>query len=488
MQELPTNPSAATPAFSLGLGAQLPSPAKPSKPDDAADFDRNAVLAAVIEIQTELDSFQELENAAKKAANLLREATGANLVQIGWRKKPEAYCESIAFSGVTDKPNGDLFRAAAEEAIARGGTTTFPSDRAPDRAASLAVAQYANQLQSQLLLAEPLVDRRGNCLGVVFAIWMSADEAVHESAAQAKAQFAVASTPLATKLAMLQARQPRTWERAVRSLQGKAAKSKRRLIFAIILAITTALMLPAPYIIRADCEVQPVHRRMVAAPFDGPLDTVQIKPGDLVTNGQTLATMNPRELDYELAGLRAQLKQAVQEQKGMVAKHDFGASKIAKLETQRLQLEQDLLKYQRDHLEIRSPIDGMVVSGDWKQSEGTPLTKGETMFEVAPLDEMVVEISISEEDLIHVRETMRVDFYLHAIPNERITAKIEQIHPKAELRNHENVFVAKANIQDDTGILRPGMQGRASITGDRHTLGWNVFHKLMYSVRQKLGW
>lgn len=171
-----------------------------------------------------------------------------------------------------------------------------------------------------------------------------------------------------------------------------------------------------------------------------------------------------------------------------MADHDFGAIKIAKLEAERIAMEKELLQYQRSNLEIRSPLAGVVVSGDLKRSEGTPLSKGDPMFEIAPLGEMVVEISIPESDFVHVQAGMPVEFYLHAVPSETLTGKLQAVHPAAELRGNENVFIGEVAITDTKGILRPGMQGRSWIQSDRHPLGWNLFHKAFFSLRTAIGW
>ena len=56
---------------------------------------------------------------------------------------------------------------------------------------------------------------------------------------------------------------------------------------------------------------------------------------------------------------------------------------------ERLQLTTRLLQDRSRNLIIKSPVDGLVISGDLKRAEGVRLTVGQTLFEVAPLDEMI---------------------------------------------------------------------------------------------------
>ena len=74
-----------------------------------------------------------------------------------------------------------------------------------------------------------------------------------------------------------------------------------------------------------------------------------------------LAEIDPRELEYELSGINAELQRALQEKKGLMAERNVAGSQIAGLESQRLQSEADLLLHRRENLEIRSPISGVVV-------------------------------------------------------------------------------------------------------------------------------
>ena len=474
----------------------------------AASAERFAkMLAIAVEIQSELDGCGDLATASLKATRLLMETLNAKRVQIAWRKADDKACDLIADTATDSlalskkklqREIGAQFNAAAEEVLAREMIALYPSDDAGNRHALLAIGKYSESISANTLICAPLVDSQGTSRGTVFIV----DPAQHceTTGSDKEAATPIQTTQhammliealrfaLADKLAWTEVMQPRRWERMVRSLSDKAANSKRMFAIAIVAAIALAMLIPMHYQVAATCELQPVKQRVVAAPFDGPLEKVLVRPGDVVAEGETLAKINPRELDYQLAGLRAELRRAIQEEKKLMADHDFGAIKIAKLEAERIAMEKELLQYQRSNLEIRSPLAGVVVSGDLKRSEGTPLSKGDPMFEIAPLGEMVVEISIPESDFVHVQAGMPVVFYLHAVPSETLTGKLQAVHPAAELRGNENVFIGEVAITDTKGILRPGMRGRSWIQSDRHPLGWNLFHKAFFSLRTAIGW
>jgi multidrug efflux pump subunit AcrA (membrane-fusion protein) len=296
------------------------------------------------------------------------------------------------------------------------------------------------------------------------------------------------AAPLASKLSSLERMQPNALENFLRGITSGIRGAKRQVVLTISILVGIVLLLPIRYTVKAKVEIQPIQHRYVAVPFDGPLEVAHVRPGDIVQEGQLLARLNPREVDYELASLRAELNQSLQEQKRLVATHDFAGSKIAALESERLDLQTKLLQFHHDNLEIRSPIAGVVVSGDWKQSEGMPMSRGATLFEIAPLGRMVVEIAVPESDIAHVREGLPAKFYVESLPNRTMASVIGRVHPRAELKDHENVFIAEIVIDDPENLLRPGMRGRARISSDRHPLGWNLFHQAYFTLCKLVRW
>lgn len=445
---------------------------------------RAQTLAAAIEMLSALDTCRNLDEAAHQATRGLCEILSATRVVMLWRHRSSCGLAIIADSDDQQRSQQNsesrMFVAAGEEIAARRSITDWSYQESSDRHALMAVAQLARNLSATSLTGIALSDSGGQDRGVVLAI---------NPTDSAATNFLDAVGPsLASKLVGIRDLQPTAFENAMRSFVDVARGSKRKLILSGLAALGLVMMLPVPYKINAELELQPVQHRFIAVPFDGPLESSHVRPGDIVSKGDLLATINPREVEYELAGIRAELNRAVQEKKGLMAEHDFAGSKIASLESDRLRLQSDLLQYRRDNLEIHSPLSGVVVSGDLKQSEGMPMSRGDMLLEIAPLGEMVVEIAVPESDIVHAREGMHVDFYLHALPSRALRGTISRVHPSAELRNHDNVYIAEVLVRDAENILRPGMRGRAKIISDRHPLGWNLFHKAYFALRNATGW
>jgi RND family efflux transporter MFP subunit len=264
---------------------------------------------------------------------------------------------------------------------------------------------------------------------------------------------------------------------------------RRSLMFAVVGAGLAALMaMPWPYRIECRCQVQPLKRRYVVAPYDGTLDQTLVAPGDVVHEGDVLARMDEQEIRWELAGAKADWSRAKKEREAAMATHRTSEAQLARLEMERLQLQMELLENRIQHLAIKSPINGIVVTGDLEKAEGAPLTIGQTLFEVAPLDKMVVEVDVPEDEISHVHPDMPVTVQLDAFPDQSYDDSVRRIHPRAELKDHESVFVTELVVDNADGLLRPGMNGQAQIHGDQQRVAWILFHKPWKRIRQWLGW
>ncbi|TWU56565.1 macrolide transporter subunit MacA [Rubripirellula tenax] len=454
---------------------------------------RLQTLAAAVEIQSELDRADDFDTATVGLATQIAVHLKLDHVWIAWTNQPgseafrvvgqSANDDGVTIADLRRSDRGRMLEAVAEEVATRESIANWPAQRTEDRHALLTLRQLASSEAFASVIAVPLTNFDGLVCGVLVASKQDVD-----SIAQNRSFFHTIGPLVGAKLSALHRCMPSPVERRVRTLIDTFRRSRKTVVVCAIAALLMIMLFPTHYRIHVGLELQPVLRRFVAVGFDGLLKSSSVRPGDQVNEGDLLATIDPREIDYELASVQAELHQAAQERKGLMVEHDFAGSKIAALEVERLQLQKDLLEHKRSHLEVRSPTTGIVVTGDWKESEGMPMTRGETLFEIAPLGKMRVELAVPESDYSLVRREMPVQFYVHSLPNRRFDGSIAMVHPRAELRDQDNVFVAEVMVDDPEHLLRPGMRGRAVILSDRHALGWNLFHKSFFAIRRATGW
>ena len=240
--------------------------------------------------------------------------------------------------------------------------------------------------------------------------------------------------------------------------------------------LTAASLIPLPYRIGCQAELQPTNLRYAVAPYEGILQEVLVRPGDMVRAGQTVARMDDRELRYELSGLIAERDLATKKRDVSRAAHDASATQMAALEIEKLQLKIDLLRYRQDNLEIKSTAAGVVIGGDLEDAQAAPVKTGDALLKIAPLSQLRLELSVAEIDLPYVKQGLPVRILLDGRPDTPLTHPISRVRPQAETRDGSNVFVAEVPVPNVDDQLRPGMRGRAKILAGHRSLIWISFH------------
>jgi len=265
----------------------------------------------------------------------------------------------------------------------------------------------------------------------------------------------------------------------------KRIPSRNWFKFACKIAAAGAILMciPFPYRVACDCEIQPVTRRFVSAPYTGPLERAVVRPGEVVSKDQVLAFMDGKQLQLELTGVEAEHQAARRRHSSALAQGEVAQSQIARSEMRKLNTKITSLKDQLQRLEIRSPYDGIVVSGDLDKAQGATMEIGQTLFEVAPLDDMLAEVAIPESEIRYVKDNNSVAIKLNAFPYRTFYGEINSINPGAEILNDESVFVADVKLDDEEAVIRPGMKGGAKVKTMWRPLGWNLFHNAWESVR-----
>ena len=293
--------------------------------------------------------------------------------------------------------------------------------------------------------------------------------------------------PLASCLKLRREAAATWWDRLISDLFS-VVRSNRTKVY-VFLALATALLLacPVPFQVEAHCQCEPTTRRILTAPFDAQLDACLVKPGDRVSEGQLLAKFDGRTIANEIESLAAEEKQAKQNYDAAVVKGESARATEAMFDLERLDGRLRVLRRRQSKLDLRSSINGVIVSGDLEEAIGATVSTGQRLFELAPLDHLTAEIEIDEADvhLVNVGGDVLVEF--DGSPGESYTARLERIYPRAEMRDGENVFVAEASINGNLRMLSPGMRGQAQVDVGWRPLAWRLFRTPYHSLRRFWG-
>ena len=432
-----------------------------------------------------------IDTATRAIANHLRLMFGADSVAVGLYpvRGTSLPTGELKLSAISDlesiDSSSDLVRTAelSCRAAAKCESPITHNSDAKDSNFPSPLKQFAKTIPSQSVIGCALRTGNGAVIGSVVIAYSNAEQEASIEQGLRRICPQVADQLLRTIEATRNPFQQAT------SLVHKLIRDYRtRIVLTLLSLFAIVMCIPVPYKVNCDCEIQPVTRRYVPAPYDGILDSCLVKPGDVVKSNQVLATMDGQKLRIEKAALQAELSRELKKRDSALADNDIAKSQIASCEIDRLNSQMQSLESKLTNLTIRSPIDGIVVIGDLAKVEGAPLEVGRELFEIAPLDEMLVEVAIPESEIRFVRQSMSVDLKLQAFPNRSWTATVQRISPATEIIDEQSVFIAEVRLPNKSNLLRPGMKGRAAINAHWSPLGWNLFHSWWDNVRTWAIW
>lgn len=412
--------------------------------------------------------------------NDLKAALGCETVMLATADRGRG----LRFAAVSDLTAVDTraeYAAAArnvfDECALQQAVLCWPEKVAPDSIASPICGRLVGILNARSGVCLPLTDAAGRLRGACLLVWAEKpDSRIFNSRV-----MGTAAEMLAGGLAALVHRVGRRWKPAG---VGRAGGKKGGTFFAVLLAAILAgiALVPVTYRVKAACSVTPVVTRVISAPFDGILQAVLQKPGTVVKKGESLARMDGRVIDLELRTLSAELQKARKMRDVHLAAGNTAAAQIAVLESERLEQKIKLQQRRRQQLDIVSPIDGIVLTGRLENVEGSPVRKGQLLFEVSPLQNMLVEVAISQEDISYVQPGMPVRVVFDAYPHRSWKSVLQAVLPRSEVREGRSVFVGQMTFANPEGRLRPGMRGRAAIATRPRSLAWIYFHRPWYAL------
>lgn len=269
----------------------------------------------------------------------------------------------------------------------------------------------------------------------------------------------------------------------LRGLRLKLSRTRTRTWFMITAAVIVFLMLPVHETWTTSGRLVPAKQRFVTASVPGMLTEVLSRPGELVRKGDTIARIDSPQAESKLDEASAKLKEAVQRHNQAIVAGDGLKIHAAEIERQRWSDAVALREKQMAQTNVNSPVDGMVIDGIWEASQDRPVAVGETLFEIAALERLHLEIDISQYDYQAASVGMWATAELIADSRE-LTCKIERISPIAKLRDDESVFVATTTIVNPNTRLRPGMRASVTLYGEKRPLFMVLYGKLAKQYRK----
>ena len=281
---------------------------------------------------------------------------------------------------------------------------------------------------------------------------------------------------------------------------------------AIVVALLCLIFVPAEFKLHSKGTLEPVEKRNVFAPSEGTVETVYVEHGAKVEKGQLLARLRSTELGVQIEKVkgdrdatRATLEKILRDmyQGKRSTNEDRNQLSGNRLELQRrleaLNAQLELYESKQKELEVRSPVDGLVVTWEVKNTlVNRPVQKGQQLMRIADPDkDWQLELLMPEDRMGYLAKRQKElghDLYVRYIlatdPGTEHKGRIKEVQISAEVHGEEgNVVPIKVTIDKNdlrAEHIRPGASISAKVYCGRRPIGFVWFHDLVAFIQSKV--
>jgi HlyD family secretion protein len=233
--------------------------------------------------------------------------------------------------------------------------------------------------------------------------------------------------------------------------------------------------------------VEPILVVEVKSKASGEILELRGETGDIVSQGDLLVRVDPRdpnnsvaqaEADLDVA--RAQLANAEAQKRR--ADQMFAAQLVSEQEHENTNLQyanarassvraERALQTARDQLDdtnVRAPITGTIIQksverGQVITSATREVSGGTVLLKMADLAEVQVRTLVDETDIGKIQAGMRATITVDAYPNRPFEGTVLKIEPQSSVSQNVTMFPVLIRIPNEQGFLRPGMNASVEI-------------------------
>ncbi|NGP18564.1 HlyD family efflux transporter periplasmic adaptor subunit [Devosia chinhatensis] len=234
----------------------------------------------------------------------------------------------------------------------------------------------------------------------------------------------------------------------------------RKLVIAALLAIVAFFAVARDmYRVNADAQLEGSVRRAVVSPYDGYLRDATVRAGEVVTAGQPLAELDDRDLVLERLRWDTERQQHQIEYDQALAARQPATVNIARSQVDQAEAQISLIDEQIGRTRFVAPFDGLVISGDLSQRIGSTVSRGEVLYEIAPLSGYRVVMQVDERQIAQIDAGQTGEVLFGALPDQPFKIVVDKIIPIAQASEGRNMFRVEGHLIDTSERLRPGMVG-----------------------------
>lgn len=207
----------------------------------------------------------------------------------------------------------------------------------------------------------------------------------------------------------------------------------------------------------------------IVAKTNGVLLELHVEEGDVVTEGQVVATLESDRQKLEAERAKANYERLKNEMK---RSRELFAKNLTSSEThERIQFDLDAAKaaYELAELtyrytKVRAPIGGVISERFVK--EGNLIADNMPLFTVTDFDPIQAVLHVPEQQMALLQSGQPVELSLDALPDTVFAGEVARISPVVDAQT--GTFKVTAEFEDPNQRLRPGMFARVALIYDVH--------------------
>jgi RND family efflux transporter MFP subunit len=222
------------------------------------------------------------------------------------------------------------------------------------------------------------------------------------------------------------------------------------------------------------------------------VESIEVREGQPVKKGQVLARLAEWQYRDELAGAQAKYQTAVAQMDRALAANDGTEAGIQRLQADFWRSEAARAQERLERTQVRSPVEGIVITPHVEQLVGRSLKPGDDFIDVADPSAALVDVKVDEDDVVLLRSGQAAAVKLDGFPARTFRGRVMVVSPKGELEGDQRYFAARVLVPNADGMIRSGMQGRSKIMTGWSASGRVVFRRAAMWIWAKLwywfGW
>lgn len=237
------------------------------------------------------------------------------------------------------------------------------------------------------------------------------------------------------------------------------------------LALLLLALWPTTFRVVAPARIEGAMQRVIAAPVDGFIREVAVRPGEAVRADQVVVVLEDQDLRLDREKWGAEAAQLDKQYRDALTKDDAAQIVIARSKLEQAQVQFDLATRQLERTKLRAPFDGVLLSGDLSQSIGMPVKRGQELMSLAPSNSLRVVAEVDEQDVAFVRIGQASRVMFAGLSTTTLDFQVTRVAPVATPMEGRNVFEVEGTLDAVDPALRAGLRGVAKIDIDQRSLG-----------------